>query len=62
MKSIEMGSLLEAMIIKYGNNQHIKVEETGLQNGENQHERILENGPFSNETERFQIEEIIELI
>jgi len=62
MKSIEMGALLEAMIIKYGNNQTISVKEIGLQHGENKHERILENGPFSNETEQFTIEEIIELI
>ena len=62
MKSIEMGSLLEAMILKYGGGKKIEVKEIGLQKGENKHERILEEGPSSNDVEGFTIPEIMELI
>ena len=34
----------------------------GLQAGENLHEKILEEGKYSNEVERFTIEEIMEMI
>lgn len=62
MKSIKIGDLLNAMIIKYGNGQNIPVKTIGLQPGENLHEKVLEDGPYSNEVENFTIEEIIKLI
>lgn len=63
MKAMSMGSLLNAMILKYAPDPHkIKVHEIGLQKGENMHERILEGGPASNEVELFTIAEIQALI
>ena len=63
MKSMSVGNLLQAMIIKYApEGTEIKVNEIGLQPGENFHEKILEEGPYSNEVDSFTIEEIIELI
>jgi UDP-N-acetylglucosamine 4,6-dehydratase len=63
MKAMSVGDLLTAMIQKYADSpDKIKVREIGLQKGENMHEKILESGPFSNEVERFTIEEIKELI
>ena len=63
MKAMSVGDLLAAMIQKYADSpDKIKVREIGLQKGENMHEKILESGPFSNEVERFTIEEIKELI
>ena len=63
MKAMSVGDLLSAMIQKYADSpDKIKVREIGLQKGENMHEKILESGPFSNEVERFTIEEIKELI
>lgn len=63
MKSMSVGDLLQAMIIKYlpkGNTP--KVKQIGLQPGENLHEMILEEGPSSSDVERFTVEEILELI
>lgn len=54
MKSIKMGDLLEAMMLKYG---RMNVKIIGLQKGENKHETI--NGKiFSNNVENFTIDEI----
>ncbi len=63
MKSMSMGDLLSALTRKYlPPNKELKIKEIGLQAGENMHEKILEEGPFSNEVDRFSIEEIMELI
>jgi FlaA1/EpsC-like NDP-sugar epimerase len=62
MKSMRIDDLLQAMIQKYSNGQHIPVKIIGLQPGENMHEKVLEQGPYSNEVEYFTIEEIKELI
>lgn len=62
MKSIKIEDLLRAMYIKYGEGNYIEPKIIGLQSGENMHERIIENGPYSNEVEKFSIQEITELI
>jgi len=62
MKSMAMGDLLEAMILKYGNGKRPSVKTIGLQQGENKHEKILREGPSSDEVERFTVKEIMELI
>jgi UDP-N-acetylglucosamine 4,6-dehydratase/5-epimerase len=62
MKSMSVQNLLQAMIEKYGNGQHIPVRIIGLQPGENMHEKVLEEGPYSNEVEEFTIDEIKQLI
>lgn len=62
MKSMRIDDLLQAMILKYGNGQHIPVKIIGLQPGENMHEKVLEDGPYSNEVEHFTIDEIKNLI
>ena len=60
MKSIKIADLLEAMQVKYGRASSIKV--IGLQKGENFHEKILEQGTHSGECERYNINEIMEMI
>jgi len=63
MKGMSIGSLLEAMIIKYAPvGVEIPVTEIGLQKGENLHEKILENGKYSNEVELFTVAEILKMI
>lgn len=62
MKSMRIDDLLQAMIQKYSNGQHIPVKIIGLQPGENMHEKVLEQGPYSNEVEYFTIEEILPMI
>ena len=62
MKSMAMGDLLEAMILKYAQGNRPKIKIIGLQPGENKHEKILKQGPSSDEVEKFTIEEIMELI
>jgi UDP-N-acetylglucosamine 4,6-dehydratase/UDP-glucose 4-epimerase len=62
MKSIKVETLLQAMIEKYSNGQHINIKVIGLQQGENLHEKVLDDGPFSNECEQFSINEIKDLI
>ena len=63
MKSIQMGDLLQAMGNKYlPEGSKLKVKEIGLQPGENMHEIISENGIDSSKTERFTVEEIMEVI
>ena len=62
MKSMKMGDLLDAMILKYGNGKSIKVNQIGLQQGENKHEKIFSDGLSSADAEKFSIEEITKLI
>lgn len=63
MKSMKVGDLLAAMIEKYGDKQHkYEIEVIGLQAGENMHEKILKDGAYSDEVDRFTIEEIKKLI
>ena len=62
MKSMRVGDLLDAMILKYSNGKKIEVEVIGLQPGENMHEKVLEEGPFSNEVKHFTVDEIKNLI
>jgi UDP-N-acetylglucosamine 4,6-dehydratase len=63
MKSMSVGDLLTAMAEKYlPNGYSLDVKEVGLQPGENMHEKILEEGKYSNEVDRFTIEEIKEVI
>jgi UDP-N-acetylglucosamine 4,6-dehydratase len=62
MKSMSIKNLLQAMIEKYSNGQHIPIKVIGLQPGENLHEKVLEDGPYSNEVDEFTIEEIKQLI
>ena len=59
MKSMSVRDLLTAMSEKYLlEGAELKIKEIGLQPGENLHEKILETGKYSNEVERFTIEEI----
>jgi len=63
MKSMSVGDLLTAMGEKYlPDGCTLNIKTTGLQPGENLHERILEDGTYSNESERFTVEEIKEMI
>ena len=63
MKSLKMGDLLTAMAEKYlPEGGELKVKTIGLQPGENMHEKVLSDWLSSNETEKFTIEEIKELI
>jgi UDP-N-acetylglucosamine 4,6-dehydratase/UDP-glucose 4-epimerase len=62
MKSMRIDDLLQAMIQKYSNGQHINIKVIGLQPGENMHEKVLEEGPYSNEVEHFSIDEIKNVI
>lgn len=60
MKSIVVEDLLEAMQRKYG--RAVSIKEIGLQAGENLHEKILEDGEDSNESEKYDIDEVIQMI
>ena len=62
MKSMRMGDLLDAMIQKYSKDKDIKPKVIGLGKGENVHEKILADGLSSEDTEKFTVEEITELI
>ena len=63
MKSIQMGDLLQAMGNKYlPKDSELKVKEIGLQAGENKHEIITSEGLDSSKSERFTVEEIMEVI
>ena len=63
MKSMEMGDLLKAMAKKYlPNGSELKVKEIGLQPGENKHEIITSEGLDSSKSERFTVDEIMEVI
>ena len=63
MKSMSVKDLLTAMANNYlPEGAELKIKEIGLQPGENMHEKILEDGKYSNEVERFTIEEIMEMI
>jgi UDP-N-acetylglucosamine 4,6-dehydratase len=60
MKAMRLGDILTAMEAKYG--AAVEITTKGLQQGENVHERILENGPFSNEVERYTVEQITDMV
>lgn len=62
MKSMRIDDLLNAMIIKYGNDMEIPINIIGLQPGENMHEKVLEDGPYSNEVDCFTVDEILPMI
>mgnify|MGYP003117375524 FL=1 len=63
MKSIQMGDLLQAMGNKYlPEGSKLKVKEIGLQPGENKHEIITSEGLDSSKSERFTVDEIMEVI
>lgn len=63
MKSMSVKDLLTAMANNYlPEGAELKIKEIGLQPGENMHEKILIDGKYSNEVERFTIEEIQEMI
>ena len=63
MKSMEIGDLLKAMAIKYLPSElELKVKEIGLQASENKHEIITSEGLDSSKSERFTIDEIMEII
>tara|TARA_R100000664_G_C2758196_1_gene146909 strand:+ start:148 stop:1008 length:861 start_codon:yes stop_codon:yes gene_type:complete len=63
MKSMEMGDLLKAMAKKYlPSGCELDVKEIGLQAGENKHEIITSEGLDSSKSERFTIDEIMEII
>jgi len=59
MKSMRMGDLLEAMMMKYGK---VSIKETNLQEGENMHEKLSKEGLDSSQTEHYTIDEIITMI
>jgi len=62
MKAMRVGDLMLACWKKYNNGTQLIAQEIGLQPGENLHEKVLEQGPYSNEVERYSIEQIMELI
>ena len=63
MKSMTIKNLLLAMSMKYlPKDCELKIKEIGLQPGENMHEKIIEDGKYSNEVEKFTIEEILDMI
>jgi UDP-N-acetylglucosamine 4,6-dehydratase len=63
MKSMSVRDLLTAMAEKYLlEGAELDIKEIGLQQGENLHEKILEDGKYSNEVDRFTIDEIKEMI
>lgn len=63
MKSMSVKDLLTAMANNYlPEGGELKIKEIGLQPGENMHEKILVDGKYSNEVDRFTIEEIMEMI
>ena len=63
MKSMSINDLLTAMAKKYlPPDKELDIKYIGLQPGENLHEKVMEEGPYSNEVERFTIDEIIEMV
>lgn len=67
MKGASMGSVLSAMLVKYGKDQDFikydgyPVEYIGLQKGENAHE-TMDGEIFSNQVPQFTVEELIEKV
>ena len=60
---MEMGDLLKAMAQKYlPQGCELKIKEIGLQPGENKHEIITSEGLDSSKSERFSVNEIMEVI
>lgn len=63
MKSMNLNDLLNAMALKYlPNDKELLVKEIGLQYGENLHERLITDGPTSNDTVKYTVDEIYNLI
>ena len=63
MKSMSINDLLTAMAKKYlPSDKELDIKYIGLQPGENLHEKVMEEGPYSNEVERFTIDEIIKMV
>ena len=63
MKSMTINDLLTAMSHKYlPKGMELKIKSIGLQPGENLHEKVMEEGPYSNECDKYTIEEIKGLI
>ena len=63
MRSMSMGNILDAMVIKYNpryDGSQVKI--IGLQAGENKHEKILEDGLSSAESEQYSVKDIMKLI
>lgn len=60
MKAVRMMDLLEAMQIKYGMAQGLKV--IGLQEGENKHEKLTKDGESSEVAEKYSIDEMVEML
>ena len=59
MKSICIGDLLDVMCSKYKpDGGEVDVIEIGLQQGENLHEKLFINGKTSNETKRYTLDEL----
>jgi len=61
MKSVKIGSLLNVMIKKYGNNNPINIKTVGLRKGENIHEYSSE-GICSLEAEEWTENELLEIL
>tara|TARA_R110000824_G_scaffold387636_1_gene582997 strand:- start:507 stop:1367 length:861 start_codon:yes stop_codon:yes gene_type:complete len=63
MKSMRIDDLLEAMSQNYlPKGSSLVKQYIGLQPGENLHEKVMEEGPYSNEADKFTVEEIKKLI
>jgi len=63
MKSMTINDLLNAMAKNYlPKGKELKIKSIGLQPGENLHEKVMEEGPYSNEVDRFTIDEIRKMI
>ena len=63
MKSMTINDLLNAMAKNYlPKGKELKIKSIGLQPGENLHEKVMEEGPYSNEVDRFTIDEIGKMI
>lgn len=63
MKSMILGDLLSAMVKKYlPAGKELRVKEIGIQPGENLHEFLLMDGYSSNDVEKYNINEIYEMI
>ena len=63
MKSMILGDLLTAMAKKYlPIDKPLIIKEIGIQPGENLHEYLLMDGCSSNDVEKYNVDEIYEMI
>ena len=63
MKSMILGDILSAMVKKYlPDNKTLLLKEIGLQYGENLHERLIMDGPTSNDSAKYTVDEIYNMI